>query len=237
MLSAGQYPGFEMNHAAEKYAKFAYSTDFGFSVSAGSYNIEKLGLDNMLYLSECDNYWRPRRHTESRFSSDEQLYSVWHPFNDVDVHTWILPAGDWHVRIHRIVSGRNLDMVEGGFGLNRYQGFDNYEKETALRGEDGYSIIVKTKWGITAIEDLTSSCKTDYIYSMPNTNLVYSTQMVPIVRSSVAKGNERYLAVLVGASLERNECGNVLETKPVVEISADYRNVVINSKTIELYQK
>lgn len=50
LLNAGQYPTFDMNHAAEKYAKFAYSATYGFSCSLSNYGFPNLGCDNMLFL-------------------------------------------------------------------------------------------------------------------------------------------------------------------------------------------
>jgi hypothetical protein len=52
LLYAGNMPSFEMNHAAQKYSKFAYSARFGFCMSHGSINIEQAGGDSMLLLRE-----------------------------------------------------------------------------------------------------------------------------------------------------------------------------------------
>ena len=237
LLSSGQYPAFEMNHAAEKYSKFAYSTDFGFSVSVGSYTPEKLGLDNMLYVSECDNYWRPRRKTDFSYSCDDLLYSVWQPFCDVEIQSWVIPAGDWHLRVHKIKSNRYLDLIEGGFGLMRYNEWDAYEKESVTRSSNDKFIAVQTKWGVTSIEDLTGENIADYVYSMPNTNLVFSTQMVPVVKSSCRKGETKTLCSLVGASLFRAETKSVIDEKPEIEIRGKIDSILINGKEIKLLKR
>ncbi|MDR1929236.1 MAG: DUF2264 domain-containing protein, partial [Treponema sp.] len=48
LLTAGRLPGFDMNHGAQKYSKFAYSARFGFCVAHSNYGIEKAGCDSML---------------------------------------------------------------------------------------------------------------------------------------------------------------------------------------------
>jgi hypothetical protein len=34
----------------------------------------------------------------------------WH---DVMIETWLIPFGEWHLRLHRINSARTLQTVEG----------------------------------------------------------------------------------------------------------------------------
>jgi hypothetical protein len=44
-----------------------------------------------------------------------------HPWQDVEVKTWLIPSRDetphWHIRVHCITTGRKLQSAEGGFAI------------------------------------------------------------------------------------------------------------------------
>ncbi len=225
MLSAGQYPAFELNHAAEKYSKFAYSTDFGFSVSISPFGFDKTGCDSMLFFSEGDGYWRPRRKVEYSLSSDEQLYSRWNPFPDVTVRTWLLPAGDWHVRIHEVSAGRDVMMKEGGFGIMRYNGVESDEGFGQVPFSNGHGLEIDLPWGVSSIEDPLGKRTTECVKPRPNLNLMYSTSLVPVLNSSCRRGESVVLAALVGAGLCREGVPSLMEAKP--EVHVDFSNLTV----------
>src|SRR5205807_2266816 len=55
-LASGQH-GPWIRHAGEKYAKFAYSTAFGFSVPLGRRGLAQAAADSMLALSDDGEHW------------------------------------------------------------------------------------------------------------------------------------------------------------------------------------
>lgn len=234
MLSAGQYPGFELNHSAEKYSKFAYSTDFGFSVAVSSHRFDKTGCDSMLFFSDGDDYWRPRRNVLCSLSSSEQVYSRWTPFSDVTVRTWLLPAGDWHVRIHVVTAGRDVMMREGGFSMMQYDGVRPDNGFEQLRFSHGHGVAVVLPWGISAIEDVLGNRSTECIRPRPNLNLMFSSSVVPVLVSSCARGETVVLATLVGAGLNRAGTPALLDVKPVVDFDTEKLCVTIDGKKIPL---
>lgn len=69
--------------------------------------------------------WKMRREVEDAQILDKDglpvLYSVMHPWADVEVTSWLLPPTDdapnWHLRVHKITSGRDLQSAEGGFAI------------------------------------------------------------------------------------------------------------------------
>ena len=100
--------------------------------------MEELAGDNALALSDDGGEtWKCRRETkEARVvvvdgdGNDEDggdganamwLQSMWYPWKDVEVETWLVPptldAPAWHVRVHRIRTGRALTSAEGGFAI------------------------------------------------------------------------------------------------------------------------
>jgi hypothetical protein len=114
-LAGGQFPAWEPTFKAAKYAKFAYSTAFGFSVPAGEWGLEQGAFDSCLALAEDDNYYRPRRNCEEVRVEDACHYSRWKPWHDVEIETWLIPMVPWHLRIHRI--GGHLGLAEPLLGI------------------------------------------------------------------------------------------------------------------------
>lgn len=113
----------EHTHTSAKYEKFVYSTGFGFSVPRSEWGLSQGAFDSMLALSESgDNLYRVRRRNMESRIVDNVLHSVWKPWTNVEVRTWIVAGLPWHIRIHRIETGRPLDAAEGGFALGQEAG-------------------------------------------------------------------------------------------------------------------
>jgi hypothetical protein len=117
-LSCGQQNR-QVRFGAEKYAKFAYASRYGFSIESDERNFDSWSVDNMLALSEDGRHGRVREENETARIAGCLLFARWKPWPDVTVETWMLPSGPWHVRVHRITSARGLHTIEGGFALGR----------------------------------------------------------------------------------------------------------------------
>ena len=126
ILSSGQMCSYPVKQSAAKYGKFAYSSAFGYSVPVGSLTLEEYGADNALALSDdAGEVWKVRRVTEeARFETDGTttwLRSLWRPWHDVAVETWLVPPAPatplWHLRVHRVRTGRALQSAEGGWAV------------------------------------------------------------------------------------------------------------------------
>ncbi len=192
-LNAGQWtPGIsnEHLHMAEKYSKFAYSGYFGFNVVTDAYGIDKLAADNMLLLTDDpeSGFYRYRRETHDHEIGGKYLYSRWSVYDDTDAETWLVPLqeGRWHVRIHRIKSGRTLFSAEGGFPLafgNDYYPVPDVEKTA----QKGYADTVSSA-GRSFIKDLKNE-RTGYVIpSSPNANIMYSRVVVPVLKGEHKPG-------------------------------------------------
>lgn len=123
LLSSGQQCSYPVKQSAAKYGKLAYSSAFGYSVPVGNGTLEELGGDNTLALTDDNGEtWKCRRETrEARFEDGKWLRSMWYPWNDVEVETWLIAptmeAPLYHLRVHRIKSGRRLSVAEGAFAI------------------------------------------------------------------------------------------------------------------------
>ncbi|HWP68442.1 MAG TPA: DUF2264 domain-containing protein [Rectinemataceae bacterium] len=186
MLNAGQYPCWESVNAAAKYAKFAYSSQFGFCVSHGSFDLSKTGCDSSLLLSEGDGYWRERRGSGERFSCDQYLFSTWKPWPDVKIRTWLIPFGLWHVRIHEIETDRELESAEGGFSLPDDNSFECPAKPILLRPSKS-ALLALFPWACGGIVDLQGIREAELHKPEPNLNILHPKVFIPVLRGRIAK--------------------------------------------------
>lgn len=139
LLSSGQFCVWGMKATEAKYAKFAYSSAFGFSVPTGPL-ITQIAPDSTLALSQDNGLswavrWKSIGDTQivdvpllNDSSSAVALVSRWKPWENHStyVETTLIPPThrwpDWHLRIHRIRSnardGVSFSAVEGGFAID-----------------------------------------------------------------------------------------------------------------------
>ncbi len=205
-LNAGQYPCWESVGSAAKYAKFAYSNRFGFCVSHGSYDLSKTGCDSSLLFSEGDGYWRERRASTRRElgflqAGSPWAASVWAPWSDVLVKTWLFPWGAWHLRLHEIDSGRELECVEGGFSLpdpGRREDsvypilLGRSDADGRRAAVDGEGLCALAQGSCSGILDIPlggpSPRKAELHKPEPNLNILHPRVRIPILRGRVPKG-------------------------------------------------
>ena len=205
-LNAGQYPCWESVGAAAKYAKFAYSNRFGFCVSHASFDLSKTGCDSSLLFSEGDGYWRERRASEARFSCADYVCSTWAPWLDVRVRTWLIPFGAWHLRLHLVESGRELECAEGGFSLPDCNDFEAPIKPAVACPEPG-AIIAAFPWARGGIVDVPlggeAARRAELHKPEPNLNLLYPRVLIPLLRGRIGKGRTLLAAAVFAEPLAR----------------------------------
>ncbi|WPG98153.1 Hypothetical protein R9X50_00093900 [Acrodontium crateriforme] len=176
LLVCGAETGQQMRGTPEKYKKFAYSSRFGFSVESDHLGFKTGAFDNMIAFSDDDGaHYRVREHCVEAKIRGNDLYSLWYPWADVKVETWLFPKGAWHVRVHRITSPRKLLSVEGGFAAPRTD-FNGDKKVT-----DSNSAVATSRLGdFSGIRDY-SSCKRTPKVQAPhgNTNVMFPRTLVP----------------------------------------------------------
>lgn len=179
-LSTGQQSTEWRGHV-EKYGKFAYSTRYGFSVEADDRHFDKPGTDNMLSFSEDGMHMRMRETNETAEIAGDVLRAVWHPYPDVTVETFTLPAGDWHIRLHAVTTPRALETAEGGFAIAKPDHRAFAEKRDAGRAE------VTTATDISVI--VGGDARTGVVMSpLSNANVMAARTLVPQLRGRVEPG-------------------------------------------------
>lgn len=186
-------------HGREKYTKFAYSTEFGFSVAGREPGPGNAGHDSALALSlDGDQYKIPASATETTMDGTT-LVTRWDPWDDVSVQTWVAPALPWHVRVHRLETDRAVHSEEGGFALDR-----THEDGSAVvhDTEDG-TALARYPNGASGIADGLGDRETTIVHEEPNTNLVHPRTVVPTLRGTHDAGTH-WFASAVRASPDRD---------------------------------
>ncbi|GHA32235.1 hypothetical protein GCM10007989_30380 [Devosia pacifica] len=197
-LSSGQQ-NYQMRHGAEKYAKFVYSSRYGFSVESDERAYRAGAFDGMLGLSDDGRHYRVRESNETALIAGDNLYAKWKPWADVTVETWLIPAGDWHIRVHRIDTPRPLHGTEGGFAILRAD-------LNADRCEEGEGVAeAHGETDVSRIRDLAGKRKGRAQRTLPNTNLIVSKAIVPQLTGEIEPGTTVLMtaatAVPAGADL------------------------------------
>ncbi|KAF8653454.1 hypothetical protein AX16_003929 [Volvariella volvacea WC 439] len=197
LLSSGQQCSYPVKQSAAKYGKLAYSSAFGYSVPVGNGTLEELGGDNTLALSDDNGEtWKCRRETkEARIEDGKWLRSMWYPWKDVEVETWLVPPHGssplWHLRVHRIMTGRALTSAEGGFaiygqgrngraleavtitpGADNDQAFGTFERDAEARAASRAGVS-----GIVALDS--QGRKGRALRADANTNLIVARAVLP----------------------------------------------------------
>ncbi len=175
-LTSGQSEPW-IRHAGEKYAKFAYSTTFGFSVPLGRRGLNQAAADSMLALSDDGEYYRVRERTTKVDFVQGGLHSHWQPLPGVAVETWLIPQPPWHVRVHHIRTDKPLWSAEGGFALDR-TGDDPVARAGIVR-EDVGAAWARYPAGGSGVLDLQGQRNGRVLRVDPNSNLMAPRTVLP----------------------------------------------------------
>ncbi|KAH6640903.1 hypothetical protein F5144DRAFT_641431 [Chaetomium tenue] len=225
LLSSGQACSYPMKGTHAKYGAFAYSSAYGYSVPPGLFTLEQYALASQLGLSDDGGeYWKTRRlststlETRSSSSSVPVLVSLWTPFPDVHIKTYLIPPTEatpnWHIRAHQIrATGRTVQTADGSFAISSsraadgrllglYDGSANHEgtrprlmgnydvatPEAWAGGLEGAFIVSKGAVGIRALEGSAGGRTATLVNADPNSNLIESRTAIPTLQGTVEKG-------------------------------------------------
>lgn len=192
-LQSGQHEPW-IRHAGEKYAKFAYSTAFGFSVPLGRRGLTQAAADSMLALSDDGETYRVRERPIEAGYEDGALRSSWRPMPGVAVETWLIPSPPWHLRVHRLTADRPLWSAEGGFALDR-TGDAPIAQAGVEQAGDGVASALYPAGG-SGLRDLLGGREGRVVRVDPNTNLLYPRTVLPTLIHQHPPG-EHWLACAV----------------------------------------
>ncbi|KAI9278181.1 hypothetical protein BC943DRAFT_364023 [Umbelopsis sp. AD052] len=191
LMSGPQHFRDTVRFQAEKYCKFAYSTRYGFSIDANAKNFDSASFDSMIGFSEDGIHYRIRESTQARIHEDK-LYSTWSPWEDVSIETWLIPQGKWHIRVHRIDSGRRLDSMEGGFAISKTDAAGKINK-TELP-DRSYAANAEDFSGMV---NLSTNRRARIHVPESNSNLMAQKTILPQLLGEIAAGSTTLFACAV----------------------------------------
>jgi hypothetical protein len=202
-LTSGQSEPW-IRHAGEKYAKFAYSTEFAFSVPIGRRGLNQTAADSMLAVSDDGEFYRVRERTLEAEYVQGALFSRWQALPDLVVETWLIPNPPWHIRVHLFQAQRSIWTAEAGFALNR-SGDNPIEQAGHIDAEQAYA-LAHYPAGISGIRELFGNREGQVLRLDPNTNLAAPRTVLPILIAKYEAGKHILAcAVLAEPTLENWE--------------------------------
>ena len=195
--TAGNH-AWEHMHEDEKYEKFAYSTQFAFSVAKEESALNRGAYDSMLAVKvQGKDLWHVRSGCECYELAENRVTFSWSPVNGVAIDTVIAPAGMWHVRKHVIRTEVPLEAAEGAFSVPKdwagKRPCDRIRTKTAADGNRAAAWGVRGTSVIYALKGYTGG---DVIHTEPNTNLMESRCVLPTLYSRLEQGEHILLCAV-----------------------------------------
>lgn len=169
-------------HVPEKYAKFAYSTRFGFSVARSNYVLHEACPDSMLaFVPDGDDTVYVRKKSMA-FTVDETAVTArWSPLPGVTVTTVVTPGGAGHTRRHTIESAVPCTVYDCGFAVRKFcPGFAAGAGPDAAWVENGAEGCRVTGQGPAA--------KGCLVGADPNTSLLWPNTEIPAMSYRIGAG-------------------------------------------------
>lgn len=216
LLSSGQSCHYAIKNSNAKYGRFAYSSAFAYSVSTGYQELEQFIPESALALSDDGGeLWKMRRahngdSTIEVFDERPVLVSSMKPWPDVEVQTFLVSPSEespnWHLRVHRVTTGRDVLTAEGAFAVygakesdgRVFSGFDESLPEGGR--EDKQSALAASRSGAVGIVELSSITRSGHILQADaNSNLVEARSVVPLLRNELKAGTTKWFVTAVFA--------------------------------------
>lgn len=188
--TAGNH-AFEHMHEDEKYEKFAYSTQFAFSVVKEAGTLQKGAYDSMLAVKrEGHDLWHARSGCERFELSEERVAFTWSPMEGVRIESEIRPLdGYWHVRRHVVHTETAIEAAEGAFSIPRdWAGKRPCDRVRTALESDARHAAAHGEKGSTAIYALSGYDEGEVIYPECNTNLMAPRTVLPMLRARLTPG-------------------------------------------------
>lgn len=193
----------EHMHEDEKYEKFAYSTQFAFSVVKEAGTLGKGAYDSMLAVKRVGrDLWHARSGCDSFSLSEERVAFTWSPMEGVRIESEILPLdGHWHIRQHVLHTDVELEAAEGAFAIPRdWAGARPCDRVRTLLESDERHAAAHGGKGTTVIYNLAGYDGAEVIYPECNTNLMAPRTVLPMLRVKLAPGTHTLRCAVYCAS-------------------------------------
>lgn len=228
LLSSGQACHYPLKATHSKYGRFAYSSFFGYSVSTGPYTLEQCVPESTLALSDDGGEtWKMRRAVDDAKVEENDgvpvLSSSMKPWSDVNVQTYLIPPAqgtpNWHIRAHRVTTGRHLQSAEGAFAVygcrendgrtltEPTQSTTKDHAQTLLADGEGCHaasmecLVLSRSGAVGIVELLPSNSNRDggVLNADANSNLIWARSVLPCLYADLKAGETKWFVTAVFA--------------------------------------
>lgn len=188
VLTGGQ-DGREHRYCDAKYARFAYSSAFTFSVASDAWGNrpERAAIDCGIAVTRDGTQWLTRSVITEAGVDAGMVWGVWSPDQNLKIETWLDfgPPG-WHIRLHRITTDQSLMLSEGGFAVDRTG--DGHMTPSQWIDESAGSAQVRSLSAFSLIRDLSGQREGTVLRAAPNTNLRFPRTFFPRLSGEFPSG-------------------------------------------------
>lgn len=141
---------------------------------------------------------------------EDGLYSEWSPVKDIEVRTWILQRGKYHIRVHNICNNTEGDVesIEGGFAVSVM-----YKKNIQSITNSGLKSVaeISTSDDTTLLINFLDERRPRACEPDPNSNLISSKVILPHLRGSIpGKSSAKFACVVYGQPKDNSFSTNTL---------------------------
>lgn len=179
-----------------KYAKFVYSTQFGFSVAKSAIGYAEGGFDSTLAVSLDNRHFVTKEEVSEFHLLEDRIIQVWQPLTGVWIKSTIIPLGAYHLRIHQVQTNFPLYLYDGGFSIQQ----ESYFKET----HEANKVSYQSQMGHICCENIQGYQQAFLIANAPNTNVLHPRTVMCGLKNKLAAG-KHCLIGLFGGSIKQLE--------------------------------
>jgi hypothetical protein len=190
----------------------------------------------MLALSDDGgDIWQTRRLAlDAHFEEPEEngfpiLVSSWKPWSDVEVQTILVPPTveneNWHLRAHRVHTGRALQTSEGAFAIYGCRSDNGRTLGPMAKGDsegtmhDDRSSLVVSSAGAVGIVELYSDIGRAgrIVLADPNSNIIHGRTLLPSLAVDMAPGQTCwFVSAICAVPDHRQDWKAAWEQKPTI---------------------
>lgn len=134
----------------------------------------------------------------------------------------------WHVRVHKINTGRTLHLAEGSFSAPDSGASDEYEMKTDVQN----AVFYHSRVGITGLVGLSKELTAELSTPEPNTNLYFNKTKIPLQTGVLEPGQYTLVSLYLGdRELESlDDDGNIVI--PEVKLDGNKLTISFNDHTV-----
>lgn len=193
----GQNCNKTQTHAVAKYEKFVYSNVFGFNISRSDNIRYKGAFDSTLAISLNGKSFTNRQDVVEYSNELSTQYSLWSPYSNVQIKTYVIPGLPWHLRIHIINTDKEITLIEGGFPIESILSTDkNKMCESVNYMKDGIGLSLGDLH--SGIISLVGNGNPEIINPSPYTNIINKRTKIPILSWNLKPGEYRIITAVLG---------------------------------------